>query len=103
MRSSTFFRMLINSNGSSSMRRSNAAIIEYQCNTALSLRWHHHDGEMTITTACLQSTCDRTNRHEMEDHDLPLYFRRAKAAEIAFGDARFYRKKVARELGFKVA
>jgi alkylation response protein AidB-like acyl-CoA dehydrogenase len=39
----------------------------------------------------------------MEDHDLPLYFRRAKAAEIAFGDARFHRKKVARELGFKVA
>jgi alkylation response protein AidB-like acyl-CoA dehydrogenase len=39
----------------------------------------------------------------MEDHDLPLYFRRAKAAELAFGDARFYRKKVARELGFKSA
>jgi len=39
----------------------------------------------------------------MEDHDLPLYFRRAKAAEIAFGDARFHRKTVARELGFDVA
>ena len=39
----------------------------------------------------------------MEDHDLPLYFRRAKAAELAFGDARFHRKAVARELGFKVA
>ena len=39
----------------------------------------------------------------MEDHDLPLYFRRAKAAELAFGDARFHRKTVARELGFKVA
>lgn len=39
----------------------------------------------------------------MEDHDLPLYFRRAKAAELAFGDARFHRKTVARHLGFKVA
>ena len=39
----------------------------------------------------------------MEDHDLPLYFRRAKAAELTFGDARFHRKTVARELGFKVA
>ncbi len=39
----------------------------------------------------------------IEDHDLPLYFRRAKAAELMFGDARFHRKTVARNLGFKVA
>jgi alkylation response protein AidB-like acyl-CoA dehydrogenase len=39
----------------------------------------------------------------MEDHDLPLYFRRAKAGELAFGDARFHRKTVARKLGFEVA
>ncbi len=39
----------------------------------------------------------------IEDHDMPLYFRRAKAGELAFGDARFHRKTVARELGFKVA
>jgi len=39
----------------------------------------------------------------IEDHDMPLYFRRAKAAELAFGDARFHRKTVARNLGFKVA
>ncbi len=39
----------------------------------------------------------------IEDHDMPRYFRRAKAAELAFGDARFHRKTVARELGFKVA
>ncbi|MBN1177521.1 MAG: acyl-CoA/acyl-ACP dehydrogenase [Dehalococcoidales bacterium] len=38
----------------------------------------------------------------IEDHDMPLYFRRAKAAELAFGDARFHRKTVARNLGFKV-
>jgi alkylation response protein AidB-like acyl-CoA dehydrogenase len=39
----------------------------------------------------------------MEDHDLPLYYRRAKAAELAFGDGRSNRKIVARTLGFKVA
>lgn len=38
----------------------------------------------------------------IEDHDMPLYYRRAKAAELAFGDARFHRKTVARDLGFKV-
>jgi alkylation response protein AidB-like acyl-CoA dehydrogenase len=39
----------------------------------------------------------------IEDHDMPLYYRRAKAAELAFGDARFHKKKVAQGLGFKVA
>jgi len=32
-------------------------------------------------------------------HDMQLYFRRAKAAEVAFGDARFHREVVAREMG----
>jgi len=31
----------------------------------------------------------------MEEHDLPLYFRRARVAEAAFGDAAFHRKIVA--------
>lgn len=35
----------------------------------------------------------------MEDHDLPLYSKRAKVAEIAFGDADFHREVVAQELG----
>jgi len=35
----------------------------------------------------------------MEDHDLPLYSKRVKAAEVAFGDADFYREVVAQELG----
>jgi len=34
----------------------------------------------------------------IEDHDMPLYFRRAKAAELAFGDARFHRKTIAQGL-----
>ncbi|MFC1822898.1 acyl-CoA dehydrogenase family protein [Thermodesulfobacteriota bacterium] len=35
----------------------------------------------------------------MEEHDLQLYFRRAKAAELAFGDADFHRERVAEEMG----
>ncbi len=34
----------------------------------------------------------------MEDHDMPLYYKRAKAAELAFGDAEFHREVVAQEL-----
>jgi alkylation response protein AidB-like acyl-CoA dehydrogenase len=33
------------------------------------------------------------------DHDMPLYFKRAKAAEPTFGDADWHREMVARELG----
>jgi alkylation response protein AidB-like acyl-CoA dehydrogenase len=33
------------------------------------------------------------------EHDLHYYTRRAKAAELAFGDANFYREVVAREMG----
>jgi len=36
----------------------------------------------------------------MEEHDMPLYSRRAKAAELAFGDASYHRKLVAKEIGF---
>ena len=35
----------------------------------------------------------------IEDHDMPLYFRRAKAAELTLGDSNFHRELVARELG----
>lgn len=34
----------------------------------------------------------------IEDHDMPLYFRRAKAAEVTLGDGNFHREWVAREL-----
>jgi len=34
----------------------------------------------------------------MEDHDLPLYYRRAKAAEVILGDADFHREMIAEEL-----
>jgi alkylation response protein AidB-like acyl-CoA dehydrogenase len=33
------------------------------------------------------------------DHDMYLYFRRAKAAETSYGDADFHREKIAEELG----
>jgi len=35
----------------------------------------------------------------MEEHDLQLYFRRAKAAELAYGDGDFHRELVARQMG----
>lgn len=34
-----------------------------------------------------------------EEHDMQLYFRRAKAAEIAFGDGDFHREIVAQQIG----
>jgi alkylation response protein AidB-like acyl-CoA dehydrogenase len=34
----------------------------------------------------------------MEDHDLPLYYWRAKAAEVMLGDADYHREMIAREL-----
>ncbi|MBI4308538.1 MAG: acyl-CoA/acyl-ACP dehydrogenase [Chloroflexi bacterium] len=33
------------------------------------------------------------------EHDMQLYFRRAKAAELAFGDGDFHRERVAQEMG----
>lgn len=35
----------------------------------------------------------------MEEHDLHLYFKQAKAAELAFGDADFHRELVAQQIG----
>lgn len=35
----------------------------------------------------------------MEEHDMPLYSRRAKAAEFAFGDPQYHRKRMAEEMG----
>lgn len=35
------------------------------------------------------------------DHDLQLYYRRAKAAEVTFGDSDFHREKVAQLIGLK--
>ena len=35
----------------------------------------------------------------MEEHDLQLYFRRAKTAELAFGDTSFHRERVAQAMG----
>jgi alkylation response protein AidB-like acyl-CoA dehydrogenase len=38
----------------------------------------------------------------IEDHDMPLYFRRAKAAELVFGDGKFHRRNIAKALGFEI-
>ncbi len=37
----------------------------------------------------------------IEDHDMPLYFKRAKADEIIYGDSRFHRKTIAKKLGLE--
>jgi len=34
-----------------------------------------------------------------EDHDLPLYSKKSKASEFAFGDAQFQRRLIAKEIG----
>lgn len=34
----------------------------------------------------------------MEEHDMHLYFKQAKAAELAFGDADFHQKLAAHQL-----
>ena len=34
-----------------------------------------------------------------EEHDMQLYFRRAKAAELSFGDGDFHREIVAQQIG----
>jgi alkylation response protein AidB-like acyl-CoA dehydrogenase len=36
-----------------------------------------------------------------QDHDMGLYFRRAKALELSFGDADHHRAIVAQEIGLK--
>ena len=33
------------------------------------------------------------------DHDIPLYYRRSKAADIAFGNTDFHREIVAQKIG----
>lgn len=35
----------------------------------------------------------------MEEHDMPLYTRRAKASEVLFGDSQYHRKEISRLLG----
>ena len=37
----------------------------------------------------------------IDEHDMPQFFKEAKVAELAFGDARFHRKQLARRLGYK--
>ncbi len=36
-----------------------------------------------------------------KEHDMQLYYRRAKAAELLFGDANFHKEVIARELGLQ--
>lgn len=64
--------------------------------------------EVAIAKAWTSEACGRviTMAHQIHgaigvtiDHDLQFYTRRAKAAESTFGDADFYRRLVAQEMG----
>ncbi len=68
--------------------------------------------EIAMAKAFVSDACQRivhlgTQAHGgvalISDHDLPLYFRRAKSAELFFGDSRFHRKTVSRSIGFEVS
>jgi alkylation response protein AidB-like acyl-CoA dehydrogenase len=63
--------------------------------------------EVAMAKAWVSEACRRVTSlgHQVHgaigftlDHDMQLYSRRAKAAEVAFGDADFHREKLAREL-----
>jgi alkylation response protein AidB-like acyl-CoA dehydrogenase len=64
--------------------------------------------EVSIAKAWAGEACQRVMAlaHQIHgaigvtiDHDLQYYTRRAKAAEVTFGDARFHREVVAQEMG----
>jgi len=67
-----------------------------------------HAGEVAIAKAWVSDAYKRITAlgHQclggvgyMEDHEMPLYTTRAKADELAFGDADFHREMLAQELG----
>ena len=66
------------------------------------------DNEIALAKAFVSQAYQRvvTLAHQIHgaigftlDHDLPLYYRRAKAAELAFGDTTFHEETVAAEMG----
>jgi alkylation response protein AidB-like acyl-CoA dehydrogenase len=66
------------------------------------------DMEIAVAKAFAGDACQRVMAlaHQIHgaigvtiDHDLQYYTRRAKAAEVTFGDGRFYREVVAKEMG----
>lgn len=64
--------------------------------------------EVAMAKAWVSDACRRvvTTAHQVhgaigftKDHDLQLYTRRAKAAELAFGDSNFYRERILAQWG----
>jgi alkylation response protein AidB-like acyl-CoA dehydrogenase len=53
-------------------------------------------------TVCLQGIKVHGGIGITEEHDMQLYFRRAKVAEVAFGDGDFHREIVAQQMGLGV-
>ncbi|MCM2310439.1 MAG: acyl-CoA/acyl-ACP dehydrogenase [Steroidobacteraceae bacterium] len=68
--------------------------------------------EASMAKAWVSAACRRvaTLGHQVhggvgliDEHDLPQYFKAAKVAELAFGDARFHTRQLARRLGYASA
>lgn len=66
--------------------------------------------EVAIAKAWVGEACQRVAAlgHQVhgavgfcEDHDMSLYFKRARAAEVAFGDANFYRAVIGNQLAVR--
>jgi alkylation response protein AidB-like acyl-CoA dehydrogenase len=66
------------------------------------------DKEISMAKAWVSEACRRVDGlgHQVhggigftKEHDMQLFFRRAKQAELFFGDADFHREKVAQEIG----
>ena len=64
--------------------------------------------EVAVAKAWVGEACRRVSAlgHQVQggtayiiEHDMPLFSRRAKAAEVSFGDASFYRSIMAQEIG----
>jgi len=53
----------------------------------------------TYRTACVEGIQIHGGIGITQDHDMQLYYRRAKAMEIAFGDADYHLELVARQMG----
>ena len=70
-----------------------------------------NDPDMTLAASMAKAWCSETYKHATYDgiqihggigftwdHDMHLYFKRAKASEVAFGDGNYHREKVAQIL-----
>lgn len=69
------------------------------------------DPEASVTASIAKAWCSDMYKHVAgdgiqihgaigfaEEHDMPLYFRRAKSSELAYGDSKYHRERVAQHI-----